>query len=116
MILNEIGSPVGFEFKKILYESQEMKIDDYPDSIFFFNKYYCGQCNVRVDVDREVFGISIMLLDYLKSKFNLDGEDVSRYIEDVIQQGYEDYQIYPIGDWELEHYDTQYKNNKFIEV
>ena len=26
-ILNEIGSPVGFEFKKILYESQEMKID-----------------------------------------------------------------------------------------
>lgn len=116
MILNEIGSPVGFEFKKILYESQEMKIDVYPDSIFFFNKYYCGQCNVRVDVDRELFGISIMLLDYLKSKFNLDGEDVSRYIKDVIQQGYKDYQIYPIGDWELEHYDTQYKNNKFIEA
>ena len=42
MILNEIGSPVGFEFKKILYESQEMKIDVYPDSISFSTNITVG--------------------------------------------------------------------------
>jgi hypothetical protein len=35
MILNEIGSPVGFEFNKILYDSQKMKSYDYSDSIFY---------------------------------------------------------------------------------
>jgi hypothetical protein len=116
MILTEIGSPVGFEFKEIMHNSKKMKSEEYPDNIFFFNKFYCGECNVRVDVDKEMFWISIMLLDYFKSKFNLSGKDVTKYLDDVINQEYENYEIMPIGDWELDHYDTQYKNDKFIEI
>ena len=116
MILNEIGSPVGFEFKKILYYSQKMKNDDYPDSIFYFNKYYCGECNFRIDLDKEIFCVSILILDHFQERFKVDPQIVMESIDEVVDQEYENFQVVAMSDWDVDHYDTEYQNDKFIEV
>lgn len=118
MILNEIGSPVGFMFKEILYNSQKMKSDDYPGSIFFFNKVYCGECNFRVDFERENFFISILIIDYLQESFKVDPSIVMECINDILQQEeqYKDYEILVMSDWEVDNYDTAFKNDKFNQM
>ena len=114
MILTEIGSPIGFELKKILHGSQKLKNDDHPESIFFFNKIYCGECNFRIDKDKEVFCISILIIDYFEGKFKLDPMVIQESIADVIDEEFGDqYQIVVMSDWEVDHYDTEYHNYKF---
>ena len=116
MILTEIGSPAGFEFKEILYGSQKLKNDDHPESIFFFNKVYCGECNFRVDTEKEVFCVSILILDYLQGKFKIDPSILMELIDDVVEEEFGEYQVVPMSDWEVDHYDTEYKNDKFVPV
>jgi len=116
MVLNEIGSPAGFEFKKIIQESERMKSDDYPDSIFFFNKVYCGECNLRIDTQKEVIFVSVLILDYLQGRFNIDPKDLVESIEEIIWEEFRDYQFVAMADWEIDHYDTEYKNDKFTEI
>jgi len=116
MILNEIGSPVGFEFKKILHKSQKLKSDDYPDSIFYFNKYYCGECNFRIDIDKEIICVSILILDHFQERFKVDPQVVMESIDEVVDQEYENFQVVAMSDWDVDHYDTEYKNDKFIEA
>ena len=117
MLLDEIGSPVLFELKEILYHSQKMKNNDYPYSIFYFNKKNYGKCNFRIDTEQEVFCISILILDDLFVKFKCDPDFIEESIIELIEQDfkeYRDFKLVPMSDWELEHYDVKYEKNKFI--
>lgn len=116
MILSEIGNPIEFEFKKILHESQMMKSYSYPNSIFFFNKCFTGECNCRIDIINKNFFISVLFLNYLHSKFKLSEKKVLESLQEIIQQDYKNFEIIPMFDFEIDLYDINFKNNRFFNL
>jgi hypothetical protein len=84
-MLNELGSDLGFDFRRILKECRTLRDNNIPESIFLFME---NLCLFQIDYQKKVFWTSCIILDDMEKDYKLSRYEIMETIDSIIKEEY----------------------------